>query len=360
MEDGERVFIIAEAGVNHNGSLALAMELVDAAAQAGADAVKFQAFKSGDIATAYAAKAEYQLRDSPDAGAGQLEMLRQLELNEAMHLALRDRCRKKRIGFMSTAFDLESLEMLCRLGVDRLKIPSGEIESGPLLLAAARTNLPVIVSTGGCSLADVENALGVLAFGYLGLSEKPGRMGFIQALASPQGIEMLCEKVTLLHCTTEYPAPLEQVNLYAMNTLRGAFGLATGYSDHTLGIVVPTAAAALGAVVIEKHFTMDRNLPGPDHRASVEPEELAAMVRNIRAVEVALGSRLKAPGAMEFRNRLATRKSLVAKTAIGKGEVFSEKNVTFKRPGTGVSPLRYWDYLGRMSDRPYEQDELLA
>ena len=352
-----RVFIIAEAGVNHNGSLDLAKKLVKAAAAAGADAVKFQTFKAENLASTRAGKAEYQKRTT-DGAESQVDMLRKLELNEAAHLELMDKCRKRNIEFLSTPFDLESLELLVRLGVNRLKVPSGEITNGPLLLACARSGLPLILSTGMADLDDVRAALGVLALGLTG--GEPGPGAFEAALASEAGKKALAEKVILLHCTTEYPAPLEDVNLRAMATMAEAFGLPVGYSDHTEGVSVPTAAAALGACCVEKHFTLDRTLPGPDHKASLEPEDLARMVRSIRAVEKALGSAEKSPAPSERKNMPIARKSLVAARPIAKGEPFTPENLTAKRPGTGVSPLRYWEYLGRVADRDYAADEVIA
>ncbi|MFW5837490.1 MAG: N-acetylneuraminate synthase [Desulfovibrionaceae bacterium] len=355
---GDRVFIIAEAGVNHNGSLDMALQLVDAAAEAGADAVKFQTFKAASIASARAAKAGYQLQTT-DAAESQLDMLKKLELAPEDHQKLFDRCRERGLEFMSTPFDLDSVDVLLELGVSRLKIPSGEITNGPLLLKTAASGLPLIVSTGMATLGEVESCLGALAFGMLGGDEAPGVEAFARAFASENGFRLLRRRVALLHCTTEYPAPLSEVNLRAMDAMREAIGLRVGYSDHTEGIVVPAAAAARGAEIIEKHFTLDRDLPGPDHKASLVPAELSDMVRAIRAVELALGDGRKSPRAGEAANREVVRKSLVASRPIAKDEPFTEGNLAVKRPGTGVSPLFWWDWLGKTARRDYAKDEVI-
>jgi N-acetylneuraminate synthase len=349
--------IIAEAGVNHNGSLDLAIQLVDAAVSAGADVVKFQTFRADKLVSRTAPKAEYQ-KHNTGGGETQHEMIRRLELDEAAHLRLHRHCQSKGITFMSTPFDLESLDMLVA-GFDLpfIKLASGEITNAPFLLAAARTGRPIILSTGMSDLGEVENALAVLAFGYSSPDAAPSLAGFKAAYYSEVGQSRLQEKVTLLHCTTEYPAPFDEVNLRAMATLRQAFSLPVGYSDHTQGIAIPIAAAALGATVIEKHFTLDRTLPGPDHQASLEPSELADMVRAIRQVERSMGRAPKSPSTSELKNRAVARKSLVAACEILQGEVFSIKNLTVKRPGDGISPLYYWDWLGKRALRPYLQDE---
>lgn len=351
-----KVFIIAEAGVNHNGSPQLAAELVKAAAQAGADAVKFQTFKAERIASRHAQKANYQSRLT-DPGS-QREMLRKLELSET-HLAhLSDLCGHIGIEFLSTPFDHESVDVLTGIGVKRLKISSGDLTNAPLLLKAASTGLPVILSTGMARIDEIANALGVLAFGYL-KKDNPSKKSFEKARLSAEGQTALQDKVVLLHCTTEYPAPLEDVNLRAMETLAVEFGLPVGYSDHTPGTAVPVAAAALGACVIEKHFTISRDLPGPDQRASLEPSELKSMIEAIREVEEALGSPVKAPAPSEKKNMPAARRSLVALRPVRKGELFSRENLGVKRPGTGLSPLEFWDYLGKPAERDYEEDELI-
>lgn len=354
------IYIIAEAGVNHNGSVDLAGRLIDAAADAGADAVKFQTFKAEQMVSRSAPKAEYQTKTT-DAGESQFEMIKRLELDEAAHEQLIARCRRKGIQFLSSPFDVESVNLLAgRFNILRLKIPSGEITNGPLLLKAALTGKPVILSTGMSTLGEIESALAVLAFGYTQLNATPSRVAFQEAYRSEAGRQALREKVVLLHCTTEYPAPFEDVNLRAMDTLRAAFGLPAGYSDHTPGIAVAIAAAARGAVIIEKHFTLDRNLPGPDHRASLEPGELKSMVRSIRQVEAALGSSLKSPAVSEVKNIAMARKSIVASKDIKKGEVFSEENIAVKRPAHGASPMNYWDMLGNIASKDYKKNEMVS
>lgn len=353
----DRAFIIAEVGVNHNGSLDLAHRLVEAAAAAGADAVKFQTFRADALVSRSAPKARYQVRTTGEAES-QHEMIRRLELDEAAHGELVAHCRRAGIEFLSTPFDAGSLEMLAvRFGVSRIKISSGDITNAPFLLQVARTGRPVILSTGMSTLGEVEAALGVLAFGFTEASATPSPARFEEAFASAAGLEALRSRVVLLHCTTEYPAPFADVNLRAMDTLAEAFGLPVGYSDHTPGISVPIAAAARGATVIEKHFTLDRAMPGPDHAASLQPDELGRMVQSIREVEAALGSPRKHPAGSEMGNRAVARKSLVATRAIRKGEAFSPDNLGVKRPGDGVSPFRYWEWLGRAAGRDYARDE---
>ncbi|MBU4448861.1 MAG: N-acetylneuraminate synthase [Proteobacteria bacterium] len=352
------VFIIAEAGVNHNGSIEMAKQLIEVAAGAGADAVKFQTFTAENVISRGAPKADYQ-KVTTDTTESQLEMLQRLELDQAAHEELLVYGCAKNLEFMSTPFDGKSVDLLVKLGVARLKVSSGEITNAPLLLKMARTGLPLIMSTGMSTLGEVEASLGVLAFGYLGWQEKPSKDGFQRALGEPEGLRILRERITLLHCTTEYPAPFMDVNLRAMDTLAGAFGLPVGYSDHTPGIAIPIAAAARGAVVIEKHFTLDKRLPGPDHQASLEPGELTAMVQGIRQVEAALGSPRKLPAASELKNREMARRSLVATRRIRKGEYFSEDNLTSKRPGNGISPLYYWDWIGKVAERDYQPDEII-
>lgn len=351
------VFIIAEAGVNHNGSLDMALQLVDAAAQAGADAVKFQTFKAERLVTGAAAKADYQ-KAATGASQSQFEMLKALELRDDDFRVLAARCAERGIEFMSTAFDEGSLAMLLDIGLARLKIPSGDVSNAPLLLAAGHTGLPVILSTGMCDLGDVAAALCVLAFA-LGGKGAPGQDAFREAWADETLREVLRQRVTLLHCTTQYPTPVGEVNLRAMDALAREFGLPVGYSDHTQGITVPVAAAARGAVVVEKHFTLDRALPGPDHAASLEPDELAAMVRAVREVEMALGGGVKEPSPAEVPNMAVARKSLVAARPVAKGEPFTLDNLTVKRPGGGVSPLLYFDVLGLSASRDYATDEAI-
>lgn len=353
-----RTFIIAEAGVNHNGSLDTAIQLIDVAVAAGADAVKFQTFKAENMVTQVAAKADYQ-KQATGGEESQLQMLRKLELKYEFHFQLRDYCKQLGIQFLSTAFDDESLKFLSEeVGVRQLKIPSGEITNGPFLLAHAQTGSEIILSTGMATLGEVETALGVLAFGYLGWDE-PSLSRFQQAYSSESGQALLQHKVTLLHCTSEYPTPPAHVHLRAMDTLRQAFGLAVGYSDHTQGLAVPIAAVARGAVLIEKHFTLDRNLRGPDHQVSLEPDELRQMVAAIRDVEQALGSASKIPQPVELQTRDVARKSLVASSAISAGDFFGVENLASKRPGTGLSPMNYWRMLGTTSRHDYQTDDLI-
>jgi N-acetylneuraminate synthase len=354
-----RSYIIAEAGVNHNGSLVMAKELVDVAAGAGADAVKFQTFSADRLVSKIVPKAEYQMRMT-DAGESQHEMLRRLELDANAHLKLIGHCRQRGIQFLSTAFDLESVDLLAgTLDLPILKLPSGEITNAPLLVKAASTGKPVILSTGMSTLGEVEVALGALAFGYTNYNAPPCEMAFRLAYARQEGQMALRERVTLLHCTSEYPAPFADVNLRVMKTLSAAFGLRVGFSDHSEGIAASVAAAALGATVIEKHVTLDRTLPGPDHKASLEPDELRSLVRSIRQVEESLGSPLKLPTSSEVKNMAVARKSIVAAREIRKGEPFSAENLDVKRPGTGLSPLHYWDLLGRKAVRDFARDEVV-
>ena len=351
------VFIIAEAGVNHNGERDNAMALVDAAAEAGADAIKFQTFEADALAAADAPKAAYQ-NVTTDAGESQLEMLKRLALPHDLHRELIGRCGEREVEFLSTPFDTGSLRFLAEeLNLQTLKIPSGEITNGPLLLEAGKTGCDCILSTGMSTVEDVKEALSVLALAMTEADAEPSRDAFEAAFESEAGRAALAEKVTLLHCTTEYPAPFEDANLNAMTTLRETFGLDVGLSDHTPGIAVPIAATALGAQIIEKHFTLDRTLPGPDHQASLEPEELKAMVLGIRAVELAMGDGVKQPQPSETKNMAIARKSLVALKAVKKGEPFSEDNLGVKRPGDGVSPMEYWQRLGQPASRDLKEGE---
>lgn len=351
------IFIIAEAGVNHNGSLDMALQLVDAAAEAGADAVKFQTFTAERLVRKNAPKAEYQ-KQTTGTGESQYEMLRRLELPRAAHETLLERCAARGIGFLSTPFDEVSLDFLTDdLGLKTIKLGSGEVTNGPLLLRVARKSVDVILSTGMSTLGEVETALACLAFGYVAPKEPPSLDAFFAAYVSQEGQDALRKRVTLLHCTTEYPAPFDEVNLRSMLAMRDAFALPVGYSDHTEGISVSIAAAALGALVIEKHFTLDRTLPGPDHKASLEPGELAELARAVRQVEAALGSGVKAPAPSELKNRKIVRKSLAAARPIHKGELFSQENLVCKRPGCGVSPFALWALLGSSSERDYDTDD---
>lgn len=352
-----RIYIVAEAGVNHNGQFDLAQEMIHQAADTGADAIKFQTFIAEEVISRHAPKAPYQ-EQSTLPGESQLEMVRGLQFDEKQHQGLLCICQSRGIGFISSPFDLASVEMLTsRLKLPLIKIASGEITNFPLLLKTARASSKILLSTGMSSLGDIESALSVLAFGYCVGDCRPSLSAFRESYSSPAGQWALKQKVTLLHCTSEYPAPFEDINLQAMDTLRQAFSLKVGYSDHSQGIVVPIAAAARGAAVIEKHFTLDRDLPGPDHKASLEPDELKAMVKAIRQVETALGSPTKFTTRSELKNLPLVRKSLVARKDIRRGEVFTEDNLGIKRPGSGISPIHYWDHLGRTSERGYQTDE---
>lgn len=352
--------IIAEAGVNHNGQEELAFALVDAAYKAGADIVKFQTFKAKNLVTEEAKQAEYQVTNTQKQES-QLAMLSRLELSYQTHHELVKYCDSLGIEFLSTAFDLESLDFLVNdLGLTRLKLPSGELTNAPLVLAHARTGCDLIVSTGMATLSEIEIALGVIAFGYTADQKaEPSMQGFQEAYASEAGQKALKEKVTILHCTTEYPAPMEEINLRAMDTLGRAFDLAAGYSDHSEGITIPIAAVARGAVLIEKHFTLDKNMEGPDHKASLEPQELEAMVKAIRQIEIALGSNVKTPTVSEVKNKAVARKSLVAAVNIKQGEKLTDFNLAIKRPGSGLSPYLYWEMLNKETSRDYKAGDLI-
>lgn len=352
--------IIAEAGVNHNGDEKLAFQLVDAAYAAGADIVKFQTFKAKNLVTAQALQADYQITNTGKQES-QLAMLSRLELSYDAHHQIIAYCNKLGIEFLSTAFDSESLDFLVNdLCLTRLKIPSGEITNAPLVLQHARTGCELIVSTGMATLADIEAVLGVIAFGYIRTKDAaPSVEAFQAAYLSAEGQAALKQKVTILHCTTEYPAPLADVNLRAMDTISTAFGLAVGYSDHSEGIFVPVAAVARGAGLVEKHFTLDKNMEGPDHRASLDPSELKAMVQAIRAIELTMGDGIKGPRPSEIKNRAAARKSIVAARDIASGTVISAQDLAVKRPGTGESPYRYWEIQGKVALYSYKTGDLI-
>lgn len=327
------VLIIAEAGVNHNGSLSLAKKLADKAKAAGADYVKYQTFNPSNMVSKYAAKAEYQ-KQTTDSKQSQLDMLEELMLSYDEFVELKEYCGQIGIGFLSTSFDLDSTEFLARLGCEIWKIPSGEVTNYPYLVDIARKHQPIILSTGMCDEEDIAAAIEVLKSNGAG-------------------------EISLLHCTTEYPTPFEDVNLKAMCTMRDIFGLEVGYSDHTRGIEVPIAAVAMGAKIIEKHFTLDKNMEGPDHKASLEPDELKQMVDSIRNIEKALGSGTKRPAESEKKNIAIARKSIVAKTQIKKGELLTTENITTKRPGDGISPMRWNEVIGTCAIRDFDEDELL-
>lgn len=353
--------IIAEAGVNHNGNEKLAFELVEAAHAAGADIVKFQTFKAKNLVTESAKQADYQISNT-EKRESQLSMLSRLELSYDTHHKLVELCKSLGIEFLSTAFDYESLDFLVNdLGLKRLKIPSGEITNAPLVLEHARTGCDLIVSTGMSTLAEIENILGVIAFGYTSdKNAQPCQQAFSEAYTSEVGQQVLRDKVTILHCTTEYPAPFNEINLKVMDTLHQAFELPTGYSDHSEGVTIPIAAVARGAVLIEKHFTLDRNMEGPDHKASLEPHELSFMVESIRQVEKSLGRGIKAPTLSEVKNKVVARKSLVASKVIRCGEEFNMENLAVKRPGTGMSPYKMWDLIGKKSSQNYNSGDVIV
>ncbi|PJZ58136.1 N-acetylneuraminate synthase [Leptospira barantonii] len=330
-----KTLIIAEAGVNHNGDINLALKLIDAASDAGADVVKFQTFEAKRLATKSAKKADYQ---SATTGSeeSQFEMLKKLELSKKDHEILIQRCNEKKIEFFSTAFDLQSLSFLEGLNLSRYKIPSGEITNLPYIRKIGASGRPIILSSGMSTLAEIESAIFVL--------EKAGTKR---------------ENITVLHCNTEYPTPFSDVNLLAMRSIADSFKVKVGYSDHTSGIEVSIAAVALGASVIEKHFTLDRTLPGPDHKASLEPEELKTMIRSIRNIEQSLGDGIKRPSQSESKNISIARKSLVAAQPIRSGEIFSYENLTTKRPGNGISPMRLDEIVGLKAHRDFTEDELI-
>lgn len=327
------VLIIAEAGVNHNGSLELAKKLAEQAKLAGADYVKYQTFQPVNMVSKFAEKADYQ-KKTTDATQSQLEMLNKLMLSYEDFVELKAYCERIGIGFLSTAFDLDSIEFLEKLGCDIWKIPSGEVTNYPYLVEIAKKHQPIILSTGMCRLEEIEKTVSVLEENGVG-------------------------EITLLHCTTEYPTPFTDVNLKAMCAMKEHFDRAVGYSDHTKGIEVPIAAAAMGATVIEKHFTLDRNMEGPDHKASLEPDELKQMVDSIRNIELALGTGVKEPAESEKKNIEVARKSIVANRAIKAGESLTEENITTKRPGSGISPMRWKEVLGTIAVKDFEEDEFI-
>lgn len=352
--------IIAEAGVNHNGDMGIALDLVDAAAAAGVDYVKFQTFKADRLASGLAPKAGYQERTTGQ-GESQLDMLRRLEMSDDMHQAVMTRCVEKGVRFLSTAGETESLRYLAEgLRLDTIKLGSGELTNAPLLLAAARTPARLMLSTGMGTLAEVEEALGVLAFGMMNAAAPTTRRDFADALLDPAAWQALQRRVMLLHCTTEYPAAIDDTNLRAMDTMAAAFGLPVGYSDHTEGNAMSIAAVARGAAIIEKHFTLDRGMEGPDHAASIEPDELVALVRDIRAVERGLGSGIKQPGAVEIQNRTVVRRSVLTTRPVAAGTWLTADDLTVKRPGNGISAMDLWDCIGRPAARDLEAEVLLG
>lgn len=336
MSEMKKVLIIAEAGVNHNGSIEVAKKLIDAAALAGVDYVKFQSFKAENLVSKEAKKAEYQQKNMADSDDSQFTMLKKLELSPEQHIELIAYCNEKGVKFFSTAFDLESIDFLASLKLGLWKIPSGEITNYPYLKQIALKKEPVILSTGMCDMTDIDNAIQVLL-----------KFGVTK------------EQITVLHCNTEYPTPMHDVNLNAMKAIADKFEVNIGYSDHTKGIEVPIAAVALGATVIEKHFTLDKMMEGPDHKASLEPQELIAMTTAIRNIEMALGSEEKKVTASEINNKSVARKSIVASKYIQVGDVLTEANLTVKRPGTGISPMLWENILGTKATKSYQPDELI-
>ena len=356
----KKTFIIAEAGVNHNGSIALARELIDAAVSAGADAVKFQSFIASSIVTANASKAEYQIANT-GTNESQLEMLQRLELSHPQQRELFDYCQNRDIQFLSTPFDLASLKFLTTdLGLETIKVGSGELTNAPFLYEVARSAQKIILSTGMSTIGEVADTLGVIAFAMThDSSQTPTPNSIVAALASPEGRSAIESRVTLLHCTTDYPTKPSDVNLNAMLTLRDRFGCQVGFSDHSIGVHLAVAAVAMGATIIEKHLTTNRALPGPDHRASIEPHELKTLVNQIREVEHALGSGEKKPAIVEGENKKIARRSLVAAKVIKSGDVFTKENVAVKRPGTGRSPFEYWALLGTKSTRDVAENEII-
>lgn len=355
---GRRTLIIAEAGVNHSGSLETALALVDAAADAGADIVKFQTFNAHSLAGRAAQKADYQQRTT-DAAESQRAMLQRLELPQAAHHPLIARAKTRGIEFLSTPFDPLSLTFLLSLDLPRIKIGSGDLTNAPLLHTLAKAGATLILSTGMATLGEVEEALGVLAHGYGGDNNAPGIAAFRAAWRDPAARRHLTAKVSLLHCTTEYPCPPEDVNLAAMQTMRTAFGLPVGYSDHTDGFEISLAAVALGATIIEKHLTLDRNAEGPDHAASLEPNDFARMVAAIRNIEGAIGDGIKTPKNSEIRNMPIARKSLVAARPLQSGDVLGSDDIASKRPGSGRPPIEYWSLIGTKAARPYDEEDPL-
>lgn len=352
-----KVFFIAEAGVNHNGDRDKAFALVDVAADSGADAVKFQTFSANRLATAQAPKAAYQTVTT-ESRQNQLEMLRALELPRDWHAPLRDHALARGIEFISTPFDTQSLDFLVQLGMPRLKVPSGELTNAPLLWRFARSGLPMILSTGMATLSEVEGALAVVAHALSSAEEPQSLEEVLRGWSDPRCRAALAGKVSLLHCTSQYPTPMAEVNLSAMDTLR-VFGLPVGYSDHTEGILIALAAVARGARVIEKHFTLDRNLPGPDHIASIEPAELASLVTQIRMLEQAMGDGTKVPQASEWDTRRAARQCVIAARPITQGEMLVRAQLTTARTGSGIPASRLWDLVGRRARRSYAVGEPL-
>lgn len=354
----KEVYIIAEAGVNHNGNRELAFALVDAAASAGANAVKFQTFKASTLASKSVAKANYQ-KSTTGEMESQLEMLTKLELPEAWHNELQQHAKKQGIEFLSTAFDPLSLQFLQSLDLPMYKIPSGELTNSPLIWKFAKTGKPLIISTGMSTLSEIEEGLAVVTHALHCANEPQKKEAIWHIWSNAQAREKLKGHVTLLHCTSQYPTPWNEVNLRAMDTLASAFGLDVGYSDHTEGSLISIAAVARGATIIEKHFTLDKSLPGPDHQASIDVAELKRLVSDIRTLEIALGSSVKAPQPSEWDTRIAARQSIVAANYIPEGKVLTQNDLTTVRAGAGLAPVLLWELIGSVSHRAYEAGEVL-
>lgn len=354
----ENIYIIAEAGVNHNGQYELAIALIDAAAAAGANAIKFQTFEAKKLASEYAPKAAYQ-KEHSDAMETQLAMLQKLELRRDWHSLLQTYAHQKGIEFLSTAFDSDSLAFLNDLGVPLFKVPSGELTNGPLLWQFAKTGKPLIISTGMATLSEVEQGLAIVAHAMNRIQEPSDMDEVWHCWSDPAFRHRLHGHVTLLHCTSQYPTPFNEVNLRAMDALASAFGLEVGYSDHTEGCLIPIAAAARGAKVIEKHFTLDRTLPGPDQKASLEPSELKQMVNDIRSLQQALGSNCKAPQASEWDTRRAARQQVIASREIVAGSTLSRDDLSTARCGRGLPPTALWGLVGKRVDRGYQPGEII-
>lgn len=353
----QEVYIIAEAGVNHNGDMNLAKQLVRQGAEAGVNAVKFQTFRPEKLVTKLAEKATYQ-KENTENQESQLEMLQKLTLQDEDYMELEQLCQEYGVDFISTPFDSESLHFLTnKLDMPFIKVPSGEIDNAPFLLEIAHTKKPIVLSTGMATLGEIEKALAVLSYGYLNTVFPVSFQAVHHVYISDEGQKVLKDKVKLLHCTTQYPAPVAQANLLAMDTMKKAFGLAVGYSDHTEGITIPIAATAMGAEIIEKHFTLNKNMEGPDHRASLDPHELKEMVKAIRMVEQANGNGIKIPVDDEVANIHIVRKSLVAAKDIVAGETFTLDKLTAKRAGVGISPMNIWNLIGKKSECDYKADE---
>jgi N-acetylneuraminate synthase len=358
MMQHHKTFLIAEAGVNHNGSIELAKKLIDAAVMAGADAVKFQSFVASSIVTAGASKAEYQITNT-GSKESQLEMLKKLELSHSQQRELHQYCQRSGIQFLSTPFDTASLNFLTAdLGLETIKVGSGELTNAPFLFEVARLAKNIILSTGMSTIDEVADALGVIAF-VMTDSKNPSVSSFKSALASSEGRKAVTSKVTLLHCTTDYPTVPSDVNLQAMSTLREKFDCQVGFSDHSVGIHLAVAAVAMGATVIEKHLTIDRDLPGPDHKASLEPSEFKNLVDQVRDLENAFGDGIKRPTEVELKNKKIARRSLVALKAIKTGDEFTSENISIKRPGTGRSPFEYWSLLGTKATSDIAENDLI-